>query len=213
MAAVIGSRDNFNRDPQKMPSWSNAAGKTILRVDNTNVTDSDDKFFRETGMFNAYTLAVPSDDTARTLVNISGEAGSLLLCVSSASYGSAVDITHTWVITVDGVATTITQSNIGHDTKLSYTRFWLGSINQHSLLGMDTPASNTATSWNTADNTISLYRANSGVQVNYHTILKNVNPSATVRFENSLTVTSKMSRVGDNTAMINSSGLIYALDS
>ena len=71
MAAVIGSRDNFNRDPQKMPSWSNAAGKTILRVDNTNVTDSDDKFFRETGMFNAYTLAAPSDDTARTLVNIS----------------------------------------------------------------------------------------------------------------------------------------------
>ena len=214
MAAVIGSKDIFNRDPQKMPSWCNEMGKVIMRIDNTNTSDNTSAFFRENGMFNAYTLAHPSDDTARTLVNISGEAGSLLLCCSSGSLGSVADITHTWVITVDGVATTITQSNIGQNAgvRKAYTRFWLGSINEGSLLGMDSNASDTPSVWNTADNTIGLFRQNAQIQMHYDSVMKNINPAATVRFENSLTVTSTMSRVGDDSVPINSSGLVYALD-
>ena len=104
MAAVIGSRDIFNRDPTKVPRYV---------VDSSNFDYTSLNGFRNPAMgtfwsqqrIGAIATTAQVANTARTIVNISNKGG--FLCWGIGTQHNNSSQTNTWVITVDGVATTL----------------------------------------------------------------------------------------------------------
>lgn len=101
MAAVIGSRDNFNRDPSKITRYHVDHDKLSMIVAGTQ-RESNEGFFWTTYLHPARITSQAVANTARTIVSLSDKAGFFTFAMSSATT-SVVE----FVVTVDGVATTI----------------------------------------------------------------------------------------------------------
>jgi len=103
--AVLGSRDIFNRDPTKVPRYvvdsSNFDYVSNNAFKNPTMTEN----FWNTDRIGAVITTAQVANTARTVVNISNKGG--FLCWGIGTQHNSSSNTNTWVITVDGVATTL----------------------------------------------------------------------------------------------------------
>ena len=206
MAAVIGSKDNYNRDPQKMGRFYASAlySRRAIPIANTSVYYGAN--YASTNYFTSLNSATCDANVARQLYTVSGKGGFLILAFSSYPDSSDLQVTTTYVVTVDGVATTVNLGASG--TGNGYLQGWLGT--PASIIRGSNVTDFTATAARTSypDHLGNLGGANgltsttSGT-VNYQggnnsqwgTILlpslnqPTINPQACVRFETSLTVT------------------------
>ena len=194
--AVIGSKDSLNRDPAKMQRWYGRNTIGIYERDAVQAVEyilSNDKL---TAFINTNVVA----NTARTLYSVTGKGGSLIWALGSSSIGSS-SMTTTFVVTVDGVATTITMGS----PSSNYSRAVIGSP------AMLYPSGGTMANKPVSPNTYmrsssSESASNSGVidnkAFNYDGSVSNLgsillaglnqpmlNPQACTRFENNLTIT------------------------
>jgi len=230
MAAVIGSKGFWNRDPAKMPRTYGETYQTfigsassdiqILRLNTaTTLTNTD------------YITAITSNavsNTARTIVNVSGKSGWLTFAFGPAAASQAT----TFVVTVDGVATTIAVNADGSDQldlggqNNSGSGFLGLMLNSHSAGGYNNGLTNGAwiannnnasyQTWNEEHQTLNQGMYNDANSHNrrvldpFHAIHEY--PSSVVRFENSLTVT-VAGTIAVTDATHRTSGVIYVLDS
>ena len=220
--AVLGGV-KYNKDPKKMPAY---------HVDNINVwnnnatnarsNDPANQFWNSTA--SVYITSNSVADTARTVINISGKSGFLTHCWSP--YVTSQAGTCTWVITVDGVATTVFYDGSGqgadsgsyhtlgvlnlgsHETQANGSQYFMGRT---TGFGVNTAHSfaTYGTMYNTDHNT----RWSIGVSpfVPEPSIVIAMAPLSCVRFENSLTVT-VASNVDNSTGSQHDAGVSYLLD-
>tara|TARA_R110002072_G_scaffold173887_1_gene328813 strand:- start:99 stop:794 length:696 start_codon:yes stop_codon:yes gene_type:complete len=204
MAAVIGSRDNYNRDPKKMGRfWNSSAQGGIAIPGANNAVRQINTAFQNTRYWTTVTTA--SEIVANqsyTIYNVSGKAGFLIHAWTNASDGVLNTVTFT--VTVDGVASTIAFPQSSH---AGYPAGWLGQtaggrMDQNNFENdnsadvprgaMFTPSSAINTASRILDNEVIDYAAGnvSGVGMMYAQDLDAPmnNPLSCTRFENSLTV-------------------------
>lgn len=204
--AVIGSKDSLNRDPAKMQRWYGRAGFGIYErsaLQQVEYILSNDKL---TAVITTSVVA----NTPRTIYNVTGKGGSLIWAFGSSS-SSFSSMATTFVVTVDGVATTIT---MGSPTS-NYSRAVIGSP------AMLYPSGGTMANKQVSPNTYmrsssSESSSNSGVidnkAFNYDGSVSNLgtiflaglnqpmlNPQACTRFENNLTITVSASSANTDT--------------
>ena len=111
MAFILGG-NSYNKDPLKLPKWQlyrEDLEYTISGSSFTYVTAQDAAFWGTMSPINALITTASVADTARTIVNLSNKKGWLVYGVGPC----AINQTATWVITVDGVATTFTIGGSG----------------------------------------------------------------------------------------------------
>ena len=126
MAAVIGNRDNFNRDPKKMGRFWNSAngGGVVVPRGNVGILQLSDAF-HTTNIWTTVTVASSIvANQSYTIYNVSGASGFLIHAYTNASDNAANNVTYT--VTVDGVASTIAlgaSSGSG-----GYYAGWLGQV-------------------------------------------------------------------------------------
>jgi len=222
MAFILGG-NSYNKDPLKLPKWQMyrqdlefiQSGGTFSAI-----TAQDASFWSAGSPLNALITTACVADTARTIVNLSNKKGWLTFGVGSCANNQTV----TWVITVDGVATTFTIGGSGpSEYDLHAAGFGLlfgqGTIakptrgfSQHFQHGGDV----SVTPWYPANNAISYGLTHSGVANNSRFMLdplwlSRAHPDACVRFENSLTVTVE-SDVANSTTIEENAGVMYVLD-
>jgi len=217
--AVLGGKQ-YNNDPLKIPKWQ------VYRQDLeffyhpsnsfANLTMQDSDTWGTGSPFNALVSTNSVADTARTIVNLSNKKGWLTFGVGPCG----INQTATWVITVDGVATTFTVGGSGPvEYDLSASGFGLifsnlnfsAFLQGHFQLGGDTSTS----PWYAADNAISYGLENAGGTANSRFILdpmwlKSGYPDSCVRFETSLTVTVESDVAA--TGVAGNAGIMYVLD-
>lgn len=102
--AVLGSRDNYNRDPTKVPRYVVDSSNFDYTQSNNHRNPAQSNFW-SSQRFGAVLTSAQVANTARTLVNISNKGGFLIWGIGTQHNSSSN--TNTWVITVDGVATTL----------------------------------------------------------------------------------------------------------
>jgi hypothetical protein len=105
MAQVLNSGGGvFNTDPTKVPRYVISAGlfDYVYQGSNTNVSAGG---FWTTNTIGAIITTAQVANTARTVVNISNKGGFLIWGIGTQHNSSSH--TNTWVITVDGIATTL----------------------------------------------------------------------------------------------------------
>ena len=233
MAAVIGSRDIFNRDPFKMGRfYSSSYNGVKIPVANTSYSQSSSSF-HTTNYFTSVNDTASNANAARQLYTVSGKGGFLILAFSSFPGSTSQSVTVTYVVTVDGVATTV---NLGASGVGGYLQGWLGSptavIRGGTITNFATVAGNTDTGTQYPDHLGEL--GQNGAQsslatgtVNYNAgnnsawgsiFLPNLNqpttnPQACVRFETSLTVTVAVDYANtDSGANRRTGGVLVRLD-
>jgi len=101
MAAVIGSTGIYNRDPSKITRYHVYISKLSMVVAGSPY-ESNESDFWTTYLHPARITSAAVANTARTIVSLSDKAGFFTFAMSSAS-NNVVE----FVVTVDGVATTI----------------------------------------------------------------------------------------------------------
>ena len=130
MAAVIGSRDNFNRDPKKMGRFylSGVYSTPDIPVANNSLRPQQ-AGFQNTNYFTSVNATASNANAARQLYTVSGKGGFLILAFSSYPASASQNVTVTYVVTVDGVATTVNLgvSNGGAGGAAGYLMGWLGT--------------------------------------------------------------------------------------
>jgi len=204
MAAVIGSRDNFNRDPKKMGRFWNASNQGGIAIPGANnAVRQLNSAFNNTRYWTTVTTA--SEIVANqsyTIYNVSNKSGFLIHAFTNASDGVLNTVTFT--VTVDGVVSSIPFPQSSH---AGYPAGWLGQTaggrmdqnNFENDNSADIPRGamfTTAAAINTAsrilENEVIDYAAGnvSGVGMMYAQDLDAPmnNPLSCTRFENSLTV-------------------------
>lgn len=219
MAFILGG-NSYNKDPLKLPKWqvyrqdlevfylSNSYANSFLDAQNTN-------FWGTASPLTALITSASVADTARTIVNLSNKKGWLTFGVGPVGQ----DQTATWVITVDGIATTFTIGGTGPgEYSLHASGFGLlfGGVYpiQHTptfLLG-----GLTASSWYPNTNALNYADNGSGSANNSRRMpdpfwLSRAYPDSCVRFENSLTVT-VASSVANSDNPGQNAGVMYVLD-
>lgn len=223
MAAVIGSRDNFNRDPSKMPRWNANAEQTIA-ITGTSPRSSNSSADFFTQYFTSYIDTPSVANTARTIYTVSGKGGWLITaCGSRASSGG---MTTTFVVTVDGVAHTVLVGGANNAT----ARGWIGPVGGSLALAnnsywgqIDMKTAYTRAVQNSGgnkDNTTWNFTGDGNVateNTTHYVFPSNLlapfyHPSSVVRFENSLTVTVSTSLANSSTYQENA-GALVRLDS
>ena len=103
--AVLGSRDIFNRDPTKVPRYVVDSSNFDYVSNNAFKNPTMTQNFWNTDRIGAVITTAQVANTARTVVNISNKGG--FLCWGIGTQHNSSSQTNTWVITVDGVATTL----------------------------------------------------------------------------------------------------------
>jgi len=232
MTAVIGDKGLWNRDPAKMPRTYGEAHQTFIGraaadLFQNNLNDLA-ILANSSHITHLQTAAVA--DTARTIVNISGKSGWLTWAMGPGGASQAL----TYVVTIDGVATTIAVNADGSDQtdtggqNNSQTGFLGILLNLHTASGYGSAhsdagfvANNNAGSnnkaWNAEHQTLNLSPstdANSHARRTvdpFHAIHKY--PSSVCRFETSLTVTVAGTIAASASSAKRVAGVIYVLDS
>lgn len=221
MAFILGG-NSYNKDPLKLPKWQMYRQdlEFVISGASFSAVGAQDAGFWGTGSpLNALITTASVADTARTIVNLSNKKGWLTFGVGPC----AINQTATWVITVDGVATTFTIGGsgptefdlhaagfgllFGQGTILKPTR----GFSQHLQLAGDD-----ASPWYSAYNAINYGDEHSGQANNSRFMLdplwlSRAHPDACVRFESSLTVTVE-SDVANSTTIEENAGVMYVLD-
>ena len=216
--AVIGSKDSLNRDPAKMQRWYGRGGFGIYERHAVQAVESILSNDKLTAVITTNVVA----NTPRTLYNVTGKGGSLIWAFGSSSISSSSMAT-TFVVTVDGVATTITMGSPASN----YSRAVIGS--PAMLYPSGGTLSNKPVSPNTyLRSTASESASTSGVidnkAFNYDGSVSNVgtiflaglnqpmlNPQACTRFENNLTITVSASYANTD-ANYRAAGCLVLLD-
>jgi len=220
--AVIGSRDSLNRDPAKMPRFN---------ADFQNVGVWVNNGFRAYGTYyyNTKTLTAFTDtnsvaNTHRTIYSVSGKGGYLIYAFGGAAPNGTANLVTTFIVTVDGVATTVTLAPAAGSY---YIRGYLGlpsaiTLGQNLVDGVVThppqsamDAGQSSAPVGNPDNMTVDYSGGAGYypkQLWPNVNAPLVNPAACVRFENSLTIT-VASSVGTTHADSRQAGCLVRLDS
>ena len=202
--AVIGSKDSLNRDPAKMPRFNSSSVGAGVWVNNAFRNSGNASYFLTTNTLTALVTTDSVINTQRTIYSVSGKGGYLIYAFGGAAVNGAANLITTFVITVDGVATTVTLA----PAEGSYlVRGFLGlpaGITLQQALN-DNPASTaliapqssmdagtSSAAVGNQDNMTVDYMGASGYRP--FLLLPNVNqpfvnPAACLRFENSLTIT------------------------
>lgn len=222
--AVIGSRDSLNRDPAKMPRFN--ADFQSVGVWANNAFRVYGNYFYNTNTLTAFTDTNSVANTHRTIYSVSGKGGYLIYAFGGAAPNGTANLVTTFIVTVDGVATTVTLAPAAGSY---YSRGYLGlpslvTLNQTISVGstlfalppqsaMDAGTSSAPVG--NPDNMTVDYTGSSGYYPKQ--LLPNVdaplvNPAACVRFENSLTIT-VASSVGTTHADSRQAGCLVRLDS
>ena len=210
--AVLGVKDIYNRDPTKVPRYVIAAGlfDYVFRGSNINVSGSD---FWNTGRIGAIITTAQVANTARTVVNISNKGGFLIWGIGTQHNSSSN--TNTWVITADGVATTLPVYSIS-DVGAGRACFGAFSSKNNNNGG----ELNNFKGYNVGDSPLDsgrLAMSYSSVN-NLHRYVMDplvaiaTQPTAIIRFETSLTVTFASS-LAINSSIDSYVGVQYILDS
>ena len=234
MTAVIGSKGLWNRDPAKMPKTYGETHQTFIGRASGDLYSnrmSDRSALLNTGHITHIETAAVAN-TARTIVNISGKSGWLTWAMGPSGQSQAV----TYVITIDGVATTIAVNADGSDQtdtggqNSSQTGFLGLMLNHHGTAGYtdggvmsdagwlaNNNVSNNNKAWNAEHQTLNLGSYNDANSHNrrivdpFHAIHKY--PSSVCRFETSMTVTVAGTIAASASAFQRMAGVIYVLDS
>ena len=125
MAFILGSKDNFNRDPKKMGRfWNNAQGGLVIPMNNTGINQHY-TVFGSTKLWSTYTTASAIvANQSYTIYNVSGASGFLIHAFTNTSSGNGAN-TVTYTVTVDGVVSTIDFPQSSTTESMSA---WLGQI-------------------------------------------------------------------------------------
>jgi len=126
MAAVIGSKDNLNRDPLKMGRFYASSLYSSPKIPNANSAVQYGTDYANTNYFTSVTNAASNANAAKQLYTVSGKGGFLILAFSSMPDSSGLQVNVTYVVTVDGVATTIILGASGSASD-GYLQGWLGT--------------------------------------------------------------------------------------
>ena len=123
MAAVIGSRDNFNRNPKKMGRFYNSASGGGLCVPSANTPIFNmNNAFNTTNLWTTVTTASSIvANQSYTIYNVSGASGFLIHAFTNCTDNAANNVTFT--VTVDGVVSSIP---FGASSGGGYMCGWLG---------------------------------------------------------------------------------------
>ena len=207
MAAVIGSRDNLNRDPKKMGRFYNSSsqGGVVIPIGNSGSRQLYGDFASTKFWTTVTTASEIVANQSYTIYNVSGKSGFLIHAFTNPTEGVSAQNTVTFTVTVDGVASTIA---FPQSSSPQYVSGWLGqtaggrmkqdtftgnaatSIPQSAMFAMATGTSIPAA--RILDNEVIDYAAGSGsgIGMNYIQDLDAPinNPLSCTRFENSLTV-------------------------
>ena len=217
--AVLGGKQ-YNSDPLKLSKWQIYRQDLEFFYAPSNsygtLTMQDGDVWGTGSPFNALIDSNSVANTARTIVSLSNKKGWLTFGVGPCG----VNQTATWVITVDGVATTFTVGGSGpveFDLHASGFGLIFSNLNNSAFLQghFQMGGSTVTTPWYADDNAISYSLENSGGSTNSRFILdpmwlKSGYPDSCVRFENSLTVTVE-SNVAAN-GVPGNAGVMYVLD-
>jgi len=214
MAAVIGSTGIYNRDPTKVPRWVVDSGNFDYKVLNSKkqVNSSD---FWNANRIGAIITTAQVANTARTVVNISDKGGFLIWGIGTQHNSSSN--TNTWVITVDGVATTLPVYSIS-DSGAGRTCF--GAFNNknnndtNSVFDVDWGAYNVGASPLDSGRLALSYSDGQGLHrfvIDPLTAIA-TQPTAIIRFETSLNVTFASS-LAISASIDSYVGVQYILDS
>ena len=220
--AVFGGV-KYNKDPKKMPSY-HSDNLTVWANTTTHYRSSDPctQFWNQVGA--TYITSNSVADTARTVVNISGKAGFLTHCWSP--YVESQSGTCTWVITVDGVATTVFYDGTGMGASSgSYQTLGVlnhggstiaansGSYFMGKVTGFGSNFMHAVATYGTPYNTDQ--NARMGIGISPYppepAVAIAMAPLSCVRFENSLTVT-VASNVSNSSGTQHEAGVTYLLD-
>ena len=226
--AVIGSKDSLNRDPAKMVRFSHAHQGVGIIANNSFKPTSDADYFMRANVMTAFITSNSVADTARTVYSVSGKGGSLIWAFGSADDNAQTGLVTTWVITVDGLATTVATNAATTDF---YARGFLGtpaaygvgvSANGSSIFpegayefGGRNGASGGYRDTNGSD--MDLMGPNNNGYIVPYTLLAGlsqptINPQACIRFENSLTITVATNKANTEAGTRNA-GVLVKLDS
>jgi len=226
--AVIGSKDSLNRDPAKMVRFSHAHQGVGIIANNAFKSTADANYFMRANVMTAFITSNSVVNTARTVYSVSGKGGSLIWAFGSTDDNGQTGLVTTWVITVDGVATTVsTNASFGN----YYDRGFLGTpaayddgvnVNSHTIFPesayqfgaqggasggyRDTNGSDMEMMGPTGDGSIVPYTLLAGLSQ------PTINPQACIRFENSLTITVSTNKANSDTGNKNA-GVLVKLDS
>jgi len=220
--AVIGSKDSLNRDPAKMPRFN--ADFQSVGVWANNAFRAYGTYYYNTNTLTAFTDTNSVANTHRTIYSVSGKGGSLIYAFGGAAPNGTANLVTTFIVTVDGVATTVTLAPAAGSY---YIRGYLGLpsaiiLGQTLADGVVTHPPQSAIDAGTSsapvgnpDNMTVDYSGSSGnypkqLWPNVNAPL--VNPAACVRFENSLTIT-VASSVATTHADSRQAGCLVRLDS
>tara|TARA_R110000796_G_scaffold62946_1_gene145138 strand:+ start:190 stop:888 length:699 start_codon:yes stop_codon:yes gene_type:complete len=205
MAAVIGSRDNLNRDPKKMGRFYNSSsqGGVVIPIGADGIRQLYTTFCSTNFWTTVTTASEIVANQSYTIYNVSGKSGFLIHAWTNPTEGTTAQNTVTFTVTVDGVASTIAfpQSN-----SPQYVSGWLGQTAGGRMSGNAFNNNNSADIPQSAmfamatgnfgarilDNEVIDYAngSGSGIGMNYVQDLSAPmnNPLSCTRFENSLTV-------------------------
>ena len=229
MAAIIGSRDIYNRDPLKMGRFYGSADYNgpVIPVANTSYKPTSSNF-HTTNYFTSVTAATANANVARQLYTVSGKGGFLVLAFSGYPNSTSQSVAVTYVITVDGVATTV---NLGASGAGGYLQGWIGTptatIRGADITNFSNPSfvtyldhlgelgQNGAQS-SLANGTINYNAGNNSAWG--HLLLPNLNqptrnPQTCIRFETSLTVTVAVNYANNANTNNKMGGVLVRLDS
>jgi len=212
MAAVIGSTDNFNRDPTKAPRYVVDSSNYDYTGSNSFRNPSQSGFWT-TNAIGAIITTAQVANTARTVVNISGKGG--FLCWGIGTQHNSSSNTNTWVITVDGVATTLPVYSI---SDAGAGRACFGAFNSKSTNNAGTY--DNLHMYNVGESPLdsgrlALSYSNAGGMHRYvidPLVAIATQPTAIIRFETSLTVTFASS-LAISASIDSYVGVQYILDS
>ena len=219
--AVIGSRDNLNRDPKNLQA-TYLHQTTLFIVTNNTGSNSSGADFWSNNLATKNTADVASG-VAFTVVDISGGAGYLTNIICPVS---SINVNRDYLIkvTIDGAETPLFYETNGWTSSqvVDSTRLVLGFINPlddaapqaNSRYGNTAMPSDLSSQTNAAWNTDHNWVCTRGVK-NYSlpspSQLRSTHPQACVRFETSLKVEITCS-FNNTSADQKNSGVIYILD-
>ena len=205
MAAVIGSKDNFNRDPKKMGRFYNSSsqGGVTIPIGEDGIRQLYANFNSTNFWTTVTTASSIVANQSYTIYNVSGKSGFLIHAFTNPTEGTNAKNTVTFTVTVDGVASTIA---FPQSTSAEYISGWLGqtaggrmnsgAFNSNNAADIPQGAMFAMASNNYGvrilDNEVIDYSngSGSGIGMNYAQDLDAplYNPLSCTRFENSLTV-------------------------
>lgn len=227
--AVLGARDIYNRDPNKMGKFyaTGYGGMPVIPYANA-VYSRGYAQFHTTNYWTSLIETAVTANTARTIYSVSGNSGFLITAFSQGGSSSSMDASVTYVVTIDGVATTLA---LGATGTSGYPSGWLGTPagirrNSGSPTAQNTsivtndhigPLGDTGNTKINLANKVVMY--GQGSNSNQGQILlptlsyPTTNPLACLRFENSLTITvaASFTTIGEGLAQ-RSAGCLVRLD-